>query len=451
MLDLKVSHATIVDGTGRRPYVADIGVAGGRIVAIGPHLGNARIVIDGDGLTAAPGFIDVHTHYDAQLFWDPYCSPSALHGVTTVVGGNCGLTLAPVAPGDEEFLLGVLSRVESIPLRALRHGVDLRWRTFAELLDVMDAMPLGINIGLLAGHTSMRRFVMGGRASTSVATDDELRTLEAELAQALAAGALGFSTSTAKAHVDLRGHPTPPHFADEREMIRLAVMCRGRPGTSLEFIPGSAQDGMSDEDVRLLQQMAEASGKSINWNLLQFSTSIPDLHERQLRASSVRGDNDRRGVLALMMPNNPRMRLDFGGNNVGLRLIPGFEWLFELPRGEFVAAVRSDAVRAKLHAHFAATSTRVAGLRSSMVTWRLVAPGSESLARHAGKTVRQIGLETGRGDLDTVLDLAVESGGNAAFERRIYEESEQLAATRLSMIGDPRVMLGGSDAGAHVD
>ena len=347
MMDLKVSHATIVDGTGRPPYVADIGVTDGRIVAIGPRLGGARIVIDGDGLTAAPGFIDVHTHYDAQVFWDPYCSPSALHGVTTVVGGNCGLTLAPLAAGDEEFLLGVLSRVESIPLTALRQGVDLRWRTFAELFDVMDSMPLGINVGLLAGHTSIRRFVMGERASTSVATDDELRALAAELDQALAAGALGFSTSTAKAHVDLQGRSTPPHFADDREMIRLAEMCRASRGTSLEFIPGSAQDGMSDDDVRLLQRMSEASGKSINWNLLQFSSSIPDLHERQLRASSIRDDNDRRGVLALMMPNNPRMRLDFGGNNVGLRLIPGFEWLFEIPRHEFVTALGSDTVRAE--------------------------------------------------------------------------------------------------------
>jgi N-acyl-D-aspartate/D-glutamate deacylase len=197
--------------------------------------------------------------------------------------------------------------------------------------------------------------------------------------------------------------------------------------------------------------MVEVSRRSLNWNLLQFSPDTPDLYERQLRASRGSTSGRRTGVLALMMPNNPRMRIDFGRNNVGLRLTPGFEWLFELTRHEFLAAIARADIRTRLHAHLAADTALVRGQRASMMTWRLIAPGPGLDSAFAGRTVRDIATTTNRTALDTVLDIAAASGGLAAFERRIYLEDHETQSQRMSMLGDSRVVVGGSDAGAHVD
>ena len=449
MLDLKITEAIVVDGTGAPSYVADIGVSGGRIVAVGPGQGLAHQTVAADGLVVAPGFIDIHTHYDAQLFWDPYCTPSPLHGVTTVLAGNCGLTLAPLLPGDTDFMLGVLSRVESIPLGALIGGIDPRWSTFGELVAAIDARPLGINVGLLAGHTALRRAAMGDDSSIRVATADEVDTMCRWLRDAMDAGAMGFSTSTARAHVDQLGRPTPPHFAERSEMIALAAECRRYPGTSLEFIPGSAQDGMSDADVELLRAMAEAAQRPINWNLLQFSRTDPNLHVRQLRAGNTSRD-DRARVLALLLPNNPRMRIDFGPNNLGLRIVPGCAKLFELPTPELVAALRGSEIREMVHAALDADSERVAAVRTAMPHWTLTEAPPE-LRHHCGSTVSQIATTWRVDPLTAVLDIAVASNGRAGFERRLYLDDAELASLRYSLIDDPRVVIGGSDAGAHVD
>jgi N-acyl-D-aspartate/D-glutamate deacylase len=449
MLDLKITEATIVDGTGAPRYVADIGVANGRIVAIGPQQGRSHRTIDANGLVVTPGFIDIHTHYDAQMFWDPYCTPSPLHGVTTVLAGNCGLTLAPLMTGDTDFMFGVLSRVESIPLGALVEGIDPHWSTFGELVAAIDARPLGINVGLMAGHTALRRAAMGEDASTREATATEVETMCRWLRDAMDAGAMGFSTSTARAHVDQLGRPTPPHFAGRSEMIALAAACRRYPGTSLEFIPGSAQDGMSDTDVDLLQSMAAAAGRPINWNLLQFSRTDPNLHVRQLRAGNTNIDDQAR-VLALLLPNNPRMRIDFGPNNLGLRIVPGCDKLFELPIHDLVAALRRSDMRDLVQKALDVNSERVAAVRSALPHWTLTEAPPE-LRQHCGSTVAQIAASWRVDPLTAVLDIAVASRCTAGFERRLYLDDPELASLRYSLIDDPRVIVGGSDAGAHVD
>ena len=221
MFDVLIRNGSVVDGTGAPARAADVGIRDGRIVSLARSTERARQTIDADGLTLVPGFVDLHAHYDAQVFWDQALSPSPLHGVTTVVGGNCGLTLAPVEPGDEDFLTRLLARVEAIPVEALTAGVTFRWKSFPEFLDVVESLPLGPNIGFMVGHSAIRRAVMGAAASSDPASDEQLGRMRDLLSEAIAAGGLGFSTANVVTQVDGDGRPTPPNFATPRRVRRV--------------------------------------------------------------------------------------------------------------------------------------------------------------------------------------------------------------------------------------
>src|SRR3954471_11951418 len=212
MLDLVIRGGTVVDGTGAPGKVADVGVKDGRIVSVGKVTEAAAQTIDATGLVVCPGFVDPHTHYDAQLFWDPYASPSNLHGVTSVLGGNCGFTLAPLAPENAGYLLDMMVRVEGMPKVALEQGVPWDWRGFGEYLDRLDGN-LGVNAGFLVGHCALRRDVMGADAVGSEATSDQLDSMARLLDEALAAGGLGFPTTLAFTHSDGDGEPVASRWA----------------------------------------------------------------------------------------------------------------------------------------------------------------------------------------------------------------------------------------------
>src|ERR1700737_1048722 len=279
MLDMRVTGGTVVDGTGAPGRRADIGISDG-----------------GGGLGVAPGVGDIPTPYDAQLFWDSAATPSPFHGVTTVVGGNCGFTIAPVEPSEVEYLTRMLSRVEGMPLESLAAGVPWDWQTFGEYLDRLDGT-LAVNAGFLVGHSALRRVAMGDR-SHEPATDDDVTTMCRMLGESLTAGALGFSSSQAPTHNDGDGEPVPSRAATRDELVALSQVVGDYPGPTLEFIPTVGP--FSDEHVALMAAMSASAGRPLNWNVLVVGGGS-DTYQSQLEASDRAAEQGGR-VLALTVP-----------------------------------------------------------------------------------------------------------------------------------------------------
>ena len=440
-----------MDGTGAPARRADVAIRGGRVTDVGPVTDDAEVVVDAVGRVVCPGFVDVHTHYDAQLMWDPTASPSPLHGVTSVVAGNCGISLAPVRPEDEEFLVRMLSRVEAIPLDSLERGVTFRWRTFAEFLDVVERSGAAVNVGFLAGHSALRRSVMGADASSAAASEPQLTAMRRSLDDALAAGALGFSSSTSTTQRDGDGVPTPPNFATHDELIGLAAVCRAHPGTSLEFIPASAARGFTEDELQLMGRMSASGERPLNWNtvLLNYPT-IPDIHERQLASADV-GAVLGGCVVPMIVPHNFRVRTDFLDSDVGFRPIAAFDPIFRLDVEGRIRALGDPAVRTGLVKAFADLPPGSAAMfRDAMPDLVVSDTGVPALQSLVGRSVAEIAAERGTTVIEAVFDLAVEARLDIGFVRHVLAGGDEDRARRARVLRDPRLVLGASDGGAHV-
>jgi N-acyl-D-aspartate/D-glutamate deacylase len=268
----------------------------------------ATRTIDATGLVVAPGFVDLHTHYDAQLFWDPTASPSPLHGVTTVFGGNCGFGLAPAGADHADYLARLMSRVEGIPLPALEAGLDWDWTSFADWSARLGASGMAVNAGFMAGHSPIRRLVMGDDAVGATATPAQITAMADVLRTCLASGAMGLSTSRAPTHHDGDGNPVPSRSATDDELLALCAVVGEHPGTQLEAIVPGCLNGFSDDEVDLLTAMSATAQRPLNWNVLGIGD--PDSYKAQLHAS----DRARAGggrVVALTLPHSMSIRLSF--------------------------------------------------------------------------------------------------------------------------------------------
>jgi N-acyl-D-aspartate/D-glutamate deacylase len=441
VLDLVVRGATVVDGTGGPPARADVGIAGGRIAAVGGVAEPARRTFHAAGAVVCPGFVDIHTHYDAQFLWDTTASPSVLHGVTSVLGGNCGFSIAPLAAGDAAYVQAMMGVVEGIPLGAMAQSGAWDWTSFAEYLARID-QGLAVNAGFLVGHSAVRRAVMGEDATRSEASPTQLAAMVDLVRASVAGGALGFSSSLGEGHTDGEGRAVPSRAATYEELVTLAGALRDLPGTTLEFIPAV---GPIDEDrMRLMADMSLAADRPLNWNLLG-SLASEEIYEQQLGASDLAA---RRGahVVALTLPDMMRMR----ATHV-LPGLPGWPEVASLNRQHRRAAVADAARRAELRAGAEKVARRSLGVLSDFALMEISSPESTLYGQSLGEIAQRRGGDAIDVLLDDVLvdDLAL-SVVLPSLTPSLGRSDEGWRA-RVAVWKDPRVMLGGSDAGAHLD
>jgi N-acyl-D-aspartate/D-glutamate deacylase len=448
MLDYVIRNGLVVDGTGAPGRRADVGIRDGRIVAVGQVDEEGGTELDAEGLVVAPGIIDPHTHYDAQLFWDPTASPSNLHGVTTVIGGNCGFTLAPIKPEDHDYIRRMMAKVEGMPLVALENGLPWDWTSFGDYLGKLEGN-LGVNAGFLVGHCALRRWVMGDERGGEVATDEEVAEMSRLLAESLDAGGLGFSSSQSRTHSDGDGRPISSRHADRREMLAFCEVVRDHPGTTLEYITNGCLDTFTDEEIDLMVAMTTTAHRPLNWNLLTIDSRTPDKTARQLEAS-VRAAEAGGRIVALTMPTLVPMNMSFR-NHCALFLIPGWGDVMGLPVEQRIAKLKDPAVRAQLDelAH-----SEDAGVFRRLASWANYIIGDTFAPENEGLSWRDVGSiadEQGKPPFDALLDLVIADELRTVLWPKASDGDDASWQARVAVWNDPGAMVGGSDAGAHLD
>lgn len=448
MHDLVIRGGAVVDGTGADRRTADVAIDDGVISAVGADVGAARREIDADGLLVTPGWVDIHTHYDGQATWDPYLTPSSWHGVTTAVFGNCSVGFAPVRPGSERYLINLMEGVEDIPETVLAEGIDFRWESFSEYLDVLAATPRIMDIGAQVPHGPLRFYVMGERGAdhSEAPTDDELTEMGRLLEEALHAGALGFTTARTTKHRAADGRYTPGLTASDRELQSLALAMK-RAGKGVIEVNSDFGDG----DFARLRAAAELAGRPLSVLLVQVDNA-PDLWRETLAGVNA-ANRDLNG-------DGGRFTAQVGSRPIGMLM--GLEvtihpftnhplWveLEKLPPAERVARLKADDdLRRRLVAERPDDGHGAWMAKALARTFELGDPvdyepdPSSSIAARAA--------ETGRDPFDLALELMLQNDGRAL----LLHPFENYCAGNLEvvreMLENPDTVCGVADAGAHV-
>jgi N-acyl-D-amino-acid deacylase len=440
--DLLIRNGRIVDGSGMPAYRGDVGVKDGYIAEIGKLSGAAARSIDADGAVIAPGFIDNHCHYDAQVTWDPLCSYSCHHGATTVIFGNCSLSLAPVRPGRSERLAEFLSYVEAIPMDVLR-TVDFTWETVPQYIDQLDRN-LGVNVGNLIGHSAVRYYVMGDDCQKRVATDTEIKAMQDVVRAGIKAGALGLSVSRNQGHYDPQGVHVPALWAEEKELFALCDVLR-ELGTGI--IQSGGGNGAEMKNG-LMSRLAEATGRPVVYNNLNQSMRRPNEWKEQMAKVD---ESFARGIRAYPTCTPNRITDFFTMRNTQtFRGLPTWHPILLASHDEKLRAYSDPAIRKKLHEE--AVEFRVDKMPPGICrTWwdymtvqHAVLPENKALE---GKTVGEIAKRQGKGIIDAFLDLVVAEDLDTAFLHGENNVDDEAVAQILNY---PNAIIGLSDGGAHV-
>jgi N-acyl-D-aspartate/D-glutamate deacylase len=445
MLDVVIKGGMVIDGTGAAGVHGDVGIRDGRIVGIGDIGEPATQTIDATDQVVSPGFIDIHTHYDAQAFWDTSLSPSPLHGVTTVMGGNCGFTIAPLTPDDGDYLMRMLARVEGMPLESLQQGVPWDWRSTAEYLDRLDGtlMP---NAGFLVGHSAIRRVVMKDAATERVATADELEQMKALLRDGLAAGGMGFSSTWSTSHNDHTGVPVPSRHASREELLALCSIVGEYPGTTLEFIPQVGP--FSDDTFNLMADMSVAANRPLNWNLLAVQAQNWEQVQHQLTGGDIAEAKGGR-VLALTLPDTFRLRLNLRSGFI-LDILPGWDKLMALSPADKLAMLRDPVGRKHMDELAQSPTTSLKSL-ANWASYTLLETFSEHWKPYEGQSLGAIATTLGKTSWDALCDIVIDDDLNTVIASLDSGQTDASWEKRVEVWRDPRAIVGASDAGAHLD
>jgi N-acyl-D-amino-acid deacylase len=438
--DLLIKNGRIIDGSGRPAFHGDVGVARGKIVELGRLDGPARRVIEADGRAVAPGFVDNHCHYDAQVLWDPLCTFSSHHGATSVVIGNCSLALAPVKAPDREKLAGMLSYVEAIPMDVLQAGVTWTWETFPEYMRAI-GQRLAVNVGTFVGHSAVRLYAMGKDCSEREATDAELEEMRQVVRDALDAGALGLSITRNMNHFDIAGTRIPAACAPESELFALADVLR-EVGTGVIQCGGGTNPELKDG---LLSRLAQACGRPIMYNTLLEQARQPGRWRTHLAHVAKTAQS---GIRAIPLCNPGSVVNRFTMKNCQVfRSMPTWLPILQGSDAEKMRAYRDPATRAKLRAEVEAPlgpDSTFSKRWDLMIVEEPQLPGNRALA---GRDIAAIASERGKDPLDVFLDLAVEEDLNTVFNLgEINMDTDAVA----QILGSPYAVVGLSDGGAHV-
>jgi N-acyl-D-amino-acid deacylase len=434
--DLVIRNGTIVDGTGAPRRYADVAISDGRIAEIGKCHDSARCTIDASDLIVAPGFIDLHTHYDAQICWDPLVSCSSWHGISTVLMGNCGVGLAPCKPSVREVATWDLVNVEAIPFEVLNRGITWEWQSFPEYMNAAAKRAKALNLAFLAPLTPFRHFVMGEESMERAATADETRRIKLLLKEAVAFGAFGFSTTNIMQHIGYKGRPLACRLASNDELKAYCNALKELGKGAIEIALTRTPAVMSDDEYALLDLLLTESGRPVTWLALMKRYDAPEAYHETIRRAEPlikRGGVPQISNLRLVNEldlRSPFMLASFPS------WIPAFNQPIEVQKKlyaspDFRAAFRNDLKTPRVF-H---------GIWSLLWVKEVVNPRLKELE---GKTVAEIAKQRGQDGLDTFLDLPLEDNLQLIYTMARFDVPEDLLA-------DSRTMIGLSDGGAHVD
>ncbi|MBI3247151.1 MAG: amidohydrolase family protein [Deltaproteobacteria bacterium] len=439
--DLLLKGGTVIDGTGRPGFAADVAINGDRIVAVEPNIATreASKTIDASGLTICPGFIDHHTHYDAQVLWDPLVTSSSWHGVTSIIMGNCGVGLAPCKPEDREALVGDLVNVEGMSLDVLQKGVLWSWESLGQYLDAIAANGLGVNVGLMAPLSPLRQYVIGNESKERGANAQELQRLTALFREAMAAGAFGFSTTVLPQHLGFQGRPLPCRLASREELNALAGVLKDLKRGCIEIALTRSPGLLSDDEYELLTFLVTQSERPVTWlGLLQKPEAPPDAWKAALQRVAPYFD---RGYLPLgQVPchyKSARFGLQrpfiFGNFDCWRQVFdrPLVEQKQMYASAEFRSAFREEMTQPRLFT----------GQWNNMSVFTVEKPELRPLLE---KDLETLGNERRKDPLDLFFDLALADDLNMQF---LYEFGQ----VNQEMITHPYTLVGLSDGGAHAD
>jgi N-acyl-D-aspartate/D-glutamate deacylase len=438
--DLVIENASIIDGLGAPPRAGGLAIKDGRIAAIGGELGAARQRIDAGGLTLAPGIVDIHTHYDAQLTWDPFATPSTALGVTTVVIGNCGFTIAPCRPQDRDLTLRNLTHVEGMSLEALRAGVRWEFESYPEFLDAMERRGVVPNVGSFVGHSSVRTYVLGADATRRPATADEIAEMRRIVLEAVRAGAIGFATSTLEQHNGENGTPMPSRLADGNELLALTGAL-GEAGRGVFMLT----KGMTST-VPWLEEIAAKSGRPVMIAAMFVDPGDPTRVFKEL--SEIEGARARGRELWAQVGCFPL------GMEFTLRhpypLEAFLAWrpaILASSEAEYAKVLADPSFRQSLKAEAA-----IPGVpnRFSNKTWPHLTIMDVTRPEHRpliGRTVADLAKERGRDPFDVFLDFGLDGELDAMFDCRLFNTDENEVR---KLLRHPHAAVALSDAGAHL-